>query len=159
MNAAKIYHAIGAAMQRMGTRVVDILLGSRDALEFWQAIFGIWWGLVMVYSKPYLSYNVYQPLLDVAPAELWGGIIMLSSLVVIVGLFITDVLRINGGAICARKWGMTVHAFVLIMVFAAFLSGHGWLGSTATPAYGVLSGSALMICGRLWICHRLKVGC
>ena len=148
-----------AAKGRMGTRLVDILLGSRDALEFWQAIFGVWWGLVMVYSRPYLSYNTYGPLLDVAPGEVWGGIILLSSLFVIGGLFVSDVLHVNGGAVCARKWGMTVHAFVLVMVFAAFLNSHGWSGSTAVPAYGVLSGSALMIAGRLWICHRLKVGC
>jgi hypothetical protein len=139
--------------------MVDILLGSRDALEFWQGLFGIWWGIVMVYSKPYLAYNVYKPLLDVAPAEVWGGIILLSSLVVIVGLFITDVLHVNGGAICARKWGMTVHSFVLMMVFVAFWQGHGFLGSTAVPAYGVLSGSSIAITARLWICHRLKVGC
>lgn len=151
----KIYHA----MMRLGTRLVDILLGSRDAMEFWQAAFGLWWGIIMIHTKPGLLYNVYEPLIEVAPGEVWGGLIALSSLVVLGGLFVVDVLKVNGGAVLARKWGMTIHAFVLFAIFASFLNGHGWLGSTATAAYGILAGNAATITLRLWICHRLKQPC
>lgn len=149
----KIYHSIIRAMTRTGNRLLDIILGSRDAMEFWQALFAVWWGSVMMFSRPSLLFGpVYEPLISVAPDFMWGAMMGLSGLGVMVGLFVNDVFHVNGGAMTLRRWGMTAHMVVLLFVWVAFLDGHGWVGSTAVPAYGILSGSAIAITIRHWIC-------